>query len=240
MQFQTAGNRPIPGAVATEGVDVRRAFIKRTYGHLAFAILAFTAICYLFYDTGVYEAMARWVFSSGQFSWLLVLGAFMAIGWIADKWARSDTSPSMQYVGLGVYIVAEALIFGPILFIAATYADPSVIPSAATLTLFLFGGLTGTVFITKKDFSFLRGAITIGSFVAMGLILAGILFGFQLGLFFAGFMILLAAGAILYQTSQILAHYRPTQHVAASLGLFASVALMFYYVLMFFMSMSRD
>ena len=94
MQFGNAQahRRPIPGAVATEGVDVRRAFVRRTYGHLAAAILAFTALCYLFYDLGVYESMARWVFTSGQFAWLLVLGVFMAVGWIADKWARSDTS----------------------------------------------------------------------------------------------------------------------------------------------------
>jgi FtsH-binding integral membrane protein len=237
MEF--AHNRPIPGAVATQGVDVRRDFVKKTYGHLAFAILAFVALCYLLFDIGVYESMTLWVIK-GQWNWLLVIGAFMAVGWLADKWARSDTSQTMQYVGLGLYVVAEAFIFGPLLYIAAVYSDPSVIPTAGVITLGLFAGLTATVFITKKDFSFLRGALSIGFFVALALIVAGVLFGFQLGLFFAGFMILLAAGAILYQTSQILAHYHPSAYVAAALGLFASVALLFYYVLIFVMSMSRD
>lgn len=237
-----AHNRPIPGAVATVGVDVRRSFVRRTYTHLAFAILAFTAVCYLFYDTGVYAKMVTLIFGSGAggMGWLLALGAFMFVSWVADKWARSDTSSTMQYIGLGVYIVAEALIFGPLLFIAAVYSDPSVIPNAAMLTLFLFAGLTGTVFITKKDFSFLRGALVVGGFVAMGLIVVSLIAGFSLGLIFAGAMILYAGMAILYQTSQVMAHYRPTQHVAASLALFAAVALMFYYILMFLMSLTSS
>ena len=48
-------------------------------------------------------------------------------------------------------------------------------------------------------------------------------------------MVLLAAGYILYQTSQIFAHYHTEQYVAASLALFSSVALMFWYVIRIFM-----
>ena len=49
-------------------------------------------------------------------------------------------------------------------------------------------------------------------------------------------MIVLASGSILYNTSAIMYHYAPGQHVAASLSLFASVALLFWYVLRLFMS----
>ncbi|HUH05966.1 MAG TPA: Bax inhibitor-1 family protein [Kofleriaceae bacterium] len=238
MQFQQH-HRPIAGAVATQGVDVRREFIRKTYIHLGLAILAFASLSFLLYDTGVSMKMTVWVMQ-GQFNWLLVLALFMGASYIADRWARSDVSQTMQYIGLGLYIVAEAFIFAPILLIAAVYSDASILPTSITLTVFLFAGLTGTVFITKKDFSFLRGVLAVGGMVAMGMILCSILFGFQLGVVFAGAMILFAAAAILYQTSQIMAHYRPTQHVSASLGLFAAVALMFYYILMFFLSMSRN
>ena len=79
-----------------------------------------------------------------------------------------------------------------------------------------------------------------GGFVALGTIAASILFGFSLGLFFTGLMILFAAGAILYNTANVMRHYRTDQHVAASLALFASVALLFWYVLQATMSLASD
>jgi len=143
----------------------------------------------------------------------------------------------MQYIGLVLYVLAEAIIFLPLLFIAAYYTkDPNIIPSAGLLTLTLFAGLTGTVFITRKDFSFMRGILTVGSFVALGVIVAAILFGFALGTLFSAAMVILAGGYILYYTSNIMRHYRTDQHVAASLALFAAVALMFWYILRLFMS----
>ena len=90
-------------------------------------------------------------------SWLVVLGAFMLVGWVAERWARSATSPAMQYLGLGLYVVAEAIIMVPLLYVAAHYAkDPNIIPTAGLLTGLIFTGLTGTVFLTRHDFSWLR------------------------------------------------------------------------------------
>ena len=65
----------------------------------------------------------------------------------------------------------------------------------------------------------------------MGLIVASILFGFTLGMFFSYAMIAFACGYILYDTSNVMLHYRTSQHVAAALALFASVMLLFWYVL---------
>lgn len=157
---------------------------------------------------------------------------------VADKWARSDTSPPVQYLGLSLFIVAEAIIFLPLLFIAVNFTSPDVIINAGIITALLFAGLTATVFITRKDFSFLKGALTIGFFVAIGVIVASILAGFSLGLLFSAVMVLFAAGSILHTTSNILHHYRPDQHVAASLALFAGVALLFWYVLQVVMSLA--
>ena len=239
MQAATQTRRPIPGAVATVGVDERMAFVKRTYAHLAAAIFAFVGLTAAIMDSSLDEKMVAWTFS-GQWNWFILLGLFMAAGWLANKWAMSDTSRGVQYLGLGLYVVAEAFIMTPLLHIAAHYSTEGIIPTAGVLTLLVFGGLTATVFVTKKDFSFLRGALVAGTFAALGLIVAGAIFGFDLGLLFAGFMIVLASGYVLYYTSQVLAHYRPTQHVAAALALFAAIALLFYYILYFLMSLSRD
>jgi Integral membrane protein, interacts with FtsH len=215
--------------------DERAAFIRRTYGHLAVALLTFVMLeGVLLKLPGIENFVGMMLNGPG---WLVTLGLFMGVSWIADKWARSDASSGMQYLGLALYVVAEAVIFLPLLFVAAFYSgDPSLIPMAGIITLLLFAGLTATVFMTRKDFSFLRGILTIGGFVALGVIVCSILFGFTLGLVFSAIMVLFAAGSILYTTSNILHHYRTDQHVAASLALFSGVMLLLWYVLRILMS----
>ena len=86
----------------------------------------------------------------------------------------------------------------------------------------------------------MRGFLMIGGFVALGLIVGSIAFGFNLGWVFSAAMILFAAGSILYTTSNILHHYRTDQYVAASLALFAGVALLFWYILQLLLSLANS
>jgi FtsH-binding integral membrane protein len=233
MSTATASSRPVSYADA----NVRSEFIRRTYTHLAFAILGFLVVENMLLSWSGAPALISMMMGYG---WLFVMIGFMGVSWLADKWARSDASPNMQYLGLGLYIVAEAVIFLPMLYIASNFSSPDVIPTAGLMTSLLFLGLTFTAFTTKKDFSFLRGMLSIGGFIAMGVIVCSILFGFSLGLFFSTIMVAYAAGSILYTTSNIIHHYRPDQHVAASLALFAGVALLFWYVLQILMSLGGD
>jgi FtsH-binding integral membrane protein len=233
--MEYAHARPIPGAVATAGVNERVSFLRKTYAHLGGAIALFILLEAWLLNSGVGLAWAQWALST---SWLLVLALFIGVSWIAERWAQSDTSRGMQYLGLGLYIVAEAFIFAPIMIIAE-YRFEGVITQAAVITLLLFGGLTATVFLTKKDFSFLRGALSIAVMAALGLIVISLLFGLSLGAWFSAAMIAVAAGFILYDTSRVMAHYPPTHYVGAALALFASIALMFWYVLRLLMSL-RD
>lgn len=218
--------------------SARAGFIRRTYLHLAGAILAFVVLEAIILQLPIAGAITS-LLTSG-YGWLVVMGAYIGVSFLADRWARSDTSPQMQYLGLGLFVVAEAIVFLPLLYIASYYAAANVIPTAAAITGFLFLGLTAVVFFTRRDFSWMRSILTIGGFIAMGFIVASILFGFSLGLFFSVVMVAYAGGAILYDTSNILHHYRTDQHVAASLALFASVALLFWYVLRIVMASSDD
>lgn len=219
-----------PYVVAEAPAEERAQFIRRTYLHLAGAILGFTILTVTWFMTGVAAWFATLVFSLPM-SFLLVMLAFMGVSWVADRMAQSDSSQNTQYMGLTLYVIAESIIFIPLLYIAAKFGSPAVLPLAAGLTLLLFLGLTVAAFVTQKDFSFLAPILCIGGFVALGVIVAGLIFGFNLGLAFSGIMVLFAGGAILYTTSNIIHHYRPDQHVAASLALFAAVALLFWYVL---------
>lgn len=232
----TSGN---PFVVAADAEPSERAaFIRRTYLHLAGAILAFVALEAVLLNLPGIERYV--VMMTGGMGWLVVLGAFMAVSWLADKLAKSDASPGTQYFGLGLFVAAEAVIFLPLLYIAAFYSgDPSLIPMAGIITGLLFAGLTATVFITRKDFSFLGSILTVCGFVAMGVIICSILFGFTLGLLFSAIMVFFAGGSILYTTSNIIHHYRTTQHVAASLALFSGVMLLLWYVLRILMAARR-
>lgn len=216
----------------------RAEFIRQTYSHLAGALGGFIAIEMVLFQTGMAGAIAEMVFSN-RFTWLLVLGGFALLGWMAREFT-AKTDEKTQYTGLVIYVVAEALIFAPLLFLA-TLLGPTVIPTAALMTLGLFGGLTAIVFTTKKDFTFLGGILKIGGMVALGLIVASIFMGFKLGMLFSAAMVIFAAGSILYDTSKVMHHYEKHQYVAASLELFASVALLFWYVLRIVMELTgRD
>lgn len=221
-------------------VDARTTFVRKTYLHLLGAILlcvAIDTVLLTFFDQQL-EPIVAWV--TQGWHWLAFMGGFMLVSYIADRWAHSSVSREMQYVGLGVYVVAEAMLLIPILWIAEHFSGAEVIQSAGIVTGVVFGGLTITVLVTKADFSFLRWALVAGSFIALGLIVASIFIGgFTLGLWFSVAMVVLAAGMILYTTSNVLHHYHTEQYVAASLALFASVALLFWYVLQIFMQMDE-
>ena len=226
---------PVSRPVASLDTDARSAFIMRTYTHLFGAMVGFTLFEMWLFSSGLAATIAQAILGT---SWLLALGGFMIVGWFASRVAHSAESTGAQYGALGLFVAAEAILFVPLLYIAQSYA-PGVIQSAASVTLLGFAGLTTVAFISRKDFSFLGSILRWGFLVALVLIVASILFGFNLGTFFSVAMIALAGGAILYDTSNVLHHYPEDRYVGAALELFASVALLFWYVLSFFIG-SRD
>jgi len=215
----------------------RAAFIRKTYLLLAAAILAFIGVEAFLFTSGAAMLIAGVIFKGGAFGWLLVLGLFMGVSFLANRWAVSETSKLTQILGLGLFIVAEAVIFVPLILISVYYSgDPTVLVKAGVVTIGLFLGITSVVFITRSDFSFLGPILAIGGFAALGFIVASAIFGFTLGNVFAFIMVAFAGTAILYETSNVLHRFNTKQHVAASLTLFASIALLFWYILSIFSS----
>ena len=229
--YATAYARP----VAALDVDTRATFITRTYAHLLGAIVAFTVLQVVMFRTGFAFELAGTLLRGGP---LLMFGGFMLVSWVASRAAFSARSLAIQYVALLGFIAAEAIFFTPLLVYAFIKA-PGAIESAAVVSLGGFAGLTMVAFVTRKDFSFLRGILAWGGVCAIGLIVASLVFGFQLGTWFSVGMVAFAGSAILYDTSNVLHHFPEDRYVAASLQLFASVALLFWYVLRLFIA-SRD
>ena len=217
--------------VAEASVEDRSEFIWKTYAHVVAAILTFAAVEVYFFQSGIAVAVAAPMINN----WLLVLGGFMLVSWGASHVAHRLESTPAQYAAFAVFIIAEALIFAPLLFIANETA-PGVIESAAGVTVLGSVALIATAMITRKDFSFLRGMLVWIGMLALVAIVGSIIFGFQLGTWFSVAMIGFAGAAVLYDTSNIMHHYPQDRYVAAAMALFASIALMFWYILRLFMS----
>jgi len=210
-------------------------FYKKTYLHVAYGVLVFILVEYLMLSS---DAIVKIALSLTQGKmWFIMLGGFMLATSYAERMAIKSHDRNKQYLGYLIYIIAEAFIFVPMLYIATTIdGGGQILKQASVLTLSLFTGLSAVVLFTKKDFSFMKRFLTIGFFIALGLIAAGLLFGFNLGLWFSVGMIVLAAGSILYQTSNLIHQYSTDQYVSAAIGLFASLMLLFWYILSIFLS----
>lgn len=230
-QQQGYGYGYAPPRPVVEIDSTRRAqFVTRTYQHLFFAILGFVLVEMAIFQSGLARPMAQAMLGT---SWLLILGAFMVAGWVFSGIAARAQGKGAQYGALAGYVLAEAIIFVPLLVIAE-YNAPGAIASAGLLTLVGFGGLTGIAMSTGKDFTFMGAMLRWAGVAAIMAIVGGVLFGFELGMWFSFGMVVFAGATILYTTSRILRTYPEDRYVSAALELFASVALMFWYILRIF------
>src|SRR5215813_4813402 len=84
------GNNQVFGS---SSVDTRAAFIMRTYTHVVGGILAFILI-----ELGLFESgLAQQIFMfMVRLPWLLILGAFMLVGWLATHTAQTSSNIRMQ------------------------------------------------------------------------------------------------------------------------------------------------
>lgn len=256
--------RPIEGAVATLGVSDRVTFLRKTYAHLGVSLIAFAALTgALFKFAPQFTWKLANVFSGSTAGVIGVFIVFMLVMFGAQRLAISQTSRGLQYLGLALGILCYTFLLIPLIWIlqfqfgnytpeqillmrhgimqtALNGTALAILLEAVVITITIFVGLTLVVFVTKKDFSFLRGMLMIGTFAVLGIGLAAALFGFSLGALFCGFVIVLMAGYILYETSFIMKSFPPTMYVAAALMLFTTVATLFMYVLDLLMSLQRD
>ena len=113
--------------VAYSTSSERAAFYRKTYTHVALAILAFilveTALLHLV-PVGLIEAMF-----GGRFIWLLIIGGFWLGSVMAAKWSHS-LNKNTQYLGLGFYVLLESIIFLPLIYIALAYVGTSALASS--------------------------------------------------------------------------------------------------------------
>lgn len=211
-------------------------FIRKTYAHVAYAVLAFVGFEYLLLHSEIGLRIGMGIVDN----MLLLLLVFFGGTWMANKWAAEPGNKQKQYLGLFIYSLIYAILFLPLFLVLFTkfpdFEATSILMQSSIMSAGLFTGLSAVALFSKKDFSFLRSVVTIGASIAFAAIIAGWLFGFHLGLWFSVGMVVLASASILYQTTQIIHEYHTSQYVLAALGLFASLMTLFFYILRIFMS----
>ena len=230
-----------PFIVSEAPASDRVAFFKRTYLHVAGAFAAFGALLYTFFVTDVARSIMQGfgsiMSSMGGFGILVVMLMFWGGTYVAQKMAENRASRPSQYLGLGLYVVLEAIIFVPLIVMVAIKTDGNpgeILIPACAVTAALVVGLTVAVFTMGIDFSFLRVAIVIGSVCALGIILVAAFTDSQLGNWFSIIMILLMATVILYQTQVIKDSCETDQHVLAAFILFSAFVTLLFYVIRLF------
>jgi FtsH-binding integral membrane protein len=214
----------LPASEAT--VSDRATFLQKTYRLLLFGVLGFALTLWA-------AGSVDWVRNLALGLWrthpLIVMIGLFAASWFVHSVAEKHPINLIAYWG---YVFLFGLLLAPIVLWAASTQGPSVLATAAVVTAIVFTGLTAYVIMFAKDFSFLGGALSIGIFAMIGIAVAGMIFGFQVGLWYSVLGVVLFSGYILYDTSMVLHHYRPTQHVSAAIVLFTDVVLLFKHLLL--------
>jgi FtsH-binding integral membrane protein len=176
---------------------------------------------------------------------VLVLGGVVVLGALVRSFAHALRSMLAQYAGLALFVAVQAVVFVPLL-VSADTQTPGAIRSAAAATGTGFAGLTAIAFTTRRDFHVLGALVRWGLGVGLIAIVSAAAFDFSLGSYFSVAMLGTAGAAVLHDTSNVLHHAwddsredGQDSYVAASLELFASIALMFWYMLLLFVAIRR-
>ena len=98
----------------------RGEFIRKVYMNLALGFVGFIALeAFLLTWQPAVELAQKMVTGS---NWLIVLLAFMGVSWLANSWAVNGATLGKQYAGFALYIIAESIIFLPLLIFANMFA----------------------------------------------------------------------------------------------------------------------
>ena len=223
------GNPTMP--VGLQEPQVRADFMRRVYTRLVAGVAAFVLIEAYLFTSGLAVAITEFVFST---SWLLILGGFMVVSWLANSVAMRAVSPASQWGGYLLLVAANALIFAPMLVIAEVQV-PGTVGQAGQYAIGGFVVLSVIAHRSSRDFTWLGASLRWFGILALAGIALAVLTGSQLGTWFSLAMIGFAGAAILYETQVILRETPPGRETVAAMALFSSLALLFWYVLRLFM-----
>lgn len=227
------------GFAINAAMNARMAFVRRTYAHLVGELAGVTAVVYVALRTPALQRLAEGLLGS----WIIYLLAFFGVSLLTRKMLEGHRSIGIQYAAAGIWVFFLGLLVTPLAILAPRLTGSyAVLGEGAVLTGAVFTGLTAYVFFTKKDFSFLRGALWMLSWLALGVgIVVAIFGGFGGGasILYSSVWVLLLGGWVLHDTSKILHHRAVNQYVAASVDLLIDFVYMFIHIVSILLNSRR-
>ena len=200
-----------PQTAGEAALEDRVAFIRKVYA------LFFVGILFAVGGVMLGFAFPSVMIAAAQHPWIMLI---LMIGGVMGAQAVRHV-PGINLLALFGFTTLTGVIISPLLYIVGRN-NPVSIFQAGVLTVGIFGGLTAYVFVSNRDFSFLRGMVTVGLIIVVLSGLFNILFVGSIGLGFALAVatLLLFAGFVLYDTSNIIRRYPTNEYVAGALALY--------------------
>ncbi len=172
---------------------------------------------------------------------LLFLGSVMGASFVRQRPGVNV----MALLGMGFVsglVAAPAIWFTQLMATTGQTLTTSPVRDAFLLAVTGFVGLTGYAMVSRRDFSFLRGFLSMGLWVVLGaMILGWFVQSSALSLAVASAGVLLFGGFILYDTWRIV--HRPEERgdaVGVAISIYLSFLNLFLFLLSIFRGGSRD
>mgnify|MGYP005844563645 CR=1 FL=1 len=227
LQYQET----MPQAVAYASVSERLSFIRKVYLGLTAMLLGTMAASAASLAYGL-PTMLLDAAGSGLIFWIAIIAASFGVYFVRKV-------PGLNILGMAVLSAMMGVAISPLLYVAhmvqpGQHILGGIVAQAFLLTSSIFVGLTVYVFTTRKDFSWLGGALWVGFFLLLACIIGFMIFGMpsqEIYIAYCIFGVLLFTGFILYDTSIIIHHLSTDEWVAGSLNLFFDFINLFLYIL---------
>ena len=235
----TARAQTVSNSAVNDTLEQRLAFLRKVYTLFSCSMVLWMGSALWVSTNDKMLGLVMGIFGNGFLGMIVFMAALFGLLHLT----RSAGAP-LNYIGLGLFSLLEGFVTAPLIKYSLTVTggeglamtDPSnVVLQAFVLTGMVFGGLTTYALTTKRDFSFLRGALWMGFFLLFGLaILAmfGIGESMQMGWGISVGWVLLMGGFVLYDTQNIMKRYPSNMAAAAAATLMIDFIIMFQRILM--------
>jgi modulator of FtsH protease len=218
----------------------RLAFLRKVYGLFTAGILTSAVAAMIALNVGDPVSVGRGIAVPPIVAWFMehrILGIVAFIGaFFALSFSRRK--PVLNVVALFGFTFVAGLFIAPALFVATMLAkmggtlSANPVRDAFLLASAGFGGLTAYTFVTRKNFSFLGGFLSMGLWVVIGASIISLFVGSQMfHLAIASVGVLLFGGFVLYDTSRLLHSEEVEGPVDFAVSLYLSFLNMFLFLL---------
>ncbi|HYE15956.1 MAG TPA: Bax inhibitor-1 family protein [Pyrinomonadaceae bacterium] len=199
-----------PLTAAEVSVSERMSFVRKVYA--LFFAATFFAIGGVALGLSI-RPLLRFAFEHPFIMLFAMLGGVMGAQAVRHV-------PVVNLLALFGFTTLTGVVISPLIAVVLM-TNPGSILAAGVMTVAIFGGLTAYVFISKKDFSFMRGMVTVGLIVVVvASLLNMFVMSSALGFAVAAAALLLFSGFVLYDTSNIIRRYPVNEYVAGALSLY--------------------